>query len=64
MDKVGIAWDFSPIQQLESYHGILKEILTIMTESKAPAEEIIEMRLAEADWSNLLSKVYAMQALQ
>lgn len=60
-DKIGIAFEFAPIQQLARYHLIIIEILNKLKKESASNEEIEAMTKAEADWKALMVQIYSMR---
>lgn len=63
MDKAGVPYEFSPVQQLARYHLSIIEMLREAVEAKAPQDTIANLTQTVGDWKQMMEKIYAMRNL-
>ena len=64
MDKVGFSFEFNAIQQLAQYHLVIIDMLKGLKDQEDASEETIEaLTQAEADWKEMMNKIYNMRNL-
>lgn len=63
MMKVGLAYDFYPIQQLKSYHGIIVEMLKEISKLSPASDECSALAEAERQYQRVLHLITEFRKL-